>query len=42
MGDTLDTQHGQMLKAGGYPVAPATMHHFAWTKTGATLQVHRA
>jgi quercetin dioxygenase-like cupin family protein len=40
MGDTLDTEHGQTLKAGGYAVAPANMHHYAWTTTGATIQVH--
>jgi quercetin dioxygenase-like cupin family protein len=40
MGDTLDTEHGQTLKAGGYAVAPANMHHYAWTSTGATIQVH--
>jgi hypothetical protein len=32
--------HGKTLKAGGYAVAPANMHHYAWTKTGATIQVH--
>lgn len=40
MGDTLDMEHGKTLKAGGYAVAPATMHHYAWTKTGAVIQVH--
>jgi quercetin dioxygenase-like cupin family protein len=40
MGDTLDIAHGKTLSAGGYAVAPATMHHYAWTKTGATIQVH--
>ena len=40
MGDTLDTAHGQTLKAGGYAVAPASVHHYAWTTTGATIQVH--
>ena len=40
MGDTLDTEHGKQLKAGGYAVAPANMHHYAWTTTGATIQVH--
>ena len=40
MGDKLDMEHGQTLKAGGYVVAPANMHHYAWTKTGATIQVH--
>lgn len=40
MGDTLDKEHSQTLKVGGYAVAPATMHHYAWTATGATVQVH--
>jgi quercetin dioxygenase-like cupin family protein len=40
MGDKLDMDHGKTLKAGGYAVAPANMHHYAWTKTGATIQVH--
>jgi quercetin dioxygenase-like cupin family protein len=40
MGDTLDTDRSKTLTAGGYAVAPATMHHYAWTKTGATIQVH--
>jgi quercetin dioxygenase-like cupin family protein len=40
MGDTFDMAHGKTLKAGGYAVAPANMHHYAWTKTGAIVQVH--
>jgi quercetin dioxygenase-like cupin family protein len=40
MGDTLDMAHGKTLRAGGYAVAPANMHHYAWTKTGAVVQVH--
>jgi quercetin dioxygenase-like cupin family protein len=40
MGDTLDPSKGVTLHAGGYAVAPANMHHYAWTKSGATLQVH--
>jgi quercetin dioxygenase-like cupin family protein len=40
MGDTLDMAHSKTLSAGGYAVAPATMHHYAWTKTGAIIQVH--
>jgi len=40
MGDTLDTAHGQTLKVGGYAVAPASVHHYAWTTTGATIQLH--
>lgn len=40
MGDKLDLAHGKTLTAGGYAVAPASMHHYAWTATGATIQVH--
>ena len=40
MGETFDTQHGALLRTGGYAVAPANMHHYAWTKSGATIQVH--
>jgi quercetin dioxygenase-like cupin family protein len=39
MGDTLDKKNSKVLKPGGYAVAPAEMHHFAWTKTGAIVQV---
>ena len=40
MGDAIDKAHSATLKAGGYAVAPANMHHYAFTKTGATIQVH--
>lgn len=40
MGDTLDKSHPIKLTSGGYAVARAKMHHFAWTQTGATIQVH--
>jgi quercetin dioxygenase-like cupin family protein len=39
MGDTLDKKKSKVLKPGGYAVAPANMHHFAWTKSGAIVQV---
>lgn len=39
MGDKLDKSKSKTLKQGGYGVAPANMHHFAWTKTGAIVQV---
>jgi quercetin dioxygenase-like cupin family protein len=39
MGDKLDPKQGQAFSAGGYAVAPAHMNHFAWTKTGATIQI---
>ena len=39
MGDTLDKSKSKILKAGGYAVAPSKMNHYAWTKTGAVVQV---
>jgi quercetin dioxygenase-like cupin family protein len=40
MGDAIDKSHAMTLSAGGYAVAPAKMHHYAYTKSGATVQVH--
>lgn len=40
MGDSLDKAHAMTLRAGGYAVAPAKAHHYAFTRTGATIQVH--
>jgi mannose-6-phosphate isomerase-like protein (cupin superfamily) len=40
MGDTLDKSHPMKLTSGGYAVARAKMHHYAWTESGATIQVH--
>jgi quercetin dioxygenase-like cupin family protein len=40
MGDKLDTSTGQTFMPGGYVVAAAHMNHFAWTKTGATVQIN--
>ena len=39
MGDMLDKKKSKVLRAGGYAVAPAKMNHFAWTKSGAVVQV---
>ena len=39
MGDTLDKKQSKLLKVGGYGVAPANMHHFAWTPAGATIEL---
>ena len=39
MGDAVDPKAQILLKAGGYGVAAAGMHHYATTKTGAVLQV---
>src|SRR5580700_6433330 len=40
VGDKLDETKGHDFTAGGFAVAPAHMNHFAWTKTGATVQVN--
>jgi quercetin dioxygenase-like cupin family protein len=40
MGDVLDEKQSKTLKPGGYAVAQANMHHFAWTKTGAVVEVN--
>ena len=39
MGDKLDKARSKTLKTGGYAIAPANMHHFAWTRAGAVIQV---
>lgn len=40
MGDVIDKAHAVTLSAGGYGVAMANMHHYAYTTNGATIQVH--
>jgi quercetin dioxygenase-like cupin family protein len=40
MGDNFDAQATKTLTTGDYALMPAEMRHFAWTKTGATVQVH--
>src|SRR6202051_3004636 len=40
MGDVLDKAHALTLSPGGYAVAMAGMHHYAYTTSGATIQVH--
>jgi len=40
MGDKIDMAALAKLPAGGYAVAPATMHHYAVAVTEATVQVH--
>jgi len=40
MGDKFDVASMKALPAGGFALLPAQMHHFAWTKGGATVQVH--
>jgi hypothetical protein len=39
MGDKLDPKQSHAFTSGGYAVAAAHMNHYAWTKTGATVQV---
>lgn len=39
MGDVLDAAKSKTLTAGGYGVAPANMHHFAFSTKGAVVQV---
>jgi uncharacterized RmlC-like cupin family protein len=39
MGDKLDETKGVTLRAGGFGIAPARMNHYAWTKTGAVIQI---
>jgi uncharacterized RmlC-like cupin family protein len=40
MGDVLDMAKGDALGAGGFTAMSAGMHHYAWTKKGATIQIH--
>jgi quercetin dioxygenase-like cupin family protein len=40
MGDVVDKAHAVTLSTGGYAVATANMHHYAYTKSGATIQIH--
>ncbi|HEV8579086.1 MAG TPA: hypothetical protein VGX68_08370 [Thermoanaerobaculia bacterium] len=37
---THDANAAKPLAPGGYALLPAEMRHFAWTKDGATVQVH--
>lgn len=39
MGDKLDIKASKVLKPGGYAVATAHMNHYAWTRTGAVVQL---
>jgi quercetin dioxygenase-like cupin family protein len=39
MGDLVDKAHAMTLSPGGYAVAAANMHHYAYTTTGAIVQV---
>jgi quercetin dioxygenase-like cupin family protein len=40
MGNKLDVDNGQLLRAGGFAEAPAKMNHYAWTGGETVVQVH--
>ena len=40
MGEKFDQASMKTLPAGGYAVLPAEARHYAWTKAGATVQIH--
>ncbi|MBS0365739.1 MAG: cupin domain-containing protein [Proteobacteria bacterium] len=40
MGDKIDRAQSKTLTAGGYGVVPANMHHYAFTRTGAVIQIN--
>ena len=40
MGDKLDPDAGKAVKAGGFALVPAKKHHYAYTKSETTIQVH--
>jgi quercetin dioxygenase-like cupin family protein len=40
MGDKFDTASGHDLNAGGFARMPQGMHHYAWAKSPAVVQVH--
>jgi mannose-6-phosphate isomerase-like protein (cupin superfamily) len=39
-GDTFDIAAAHPLSAGGFSVMPAGMHHYVYSKDGATIQAH--
>lgn len=39
MGDKLDRAKSKVLRPGGYAAAPAGMSHFAWTASGAVVEI---
>jgi hypothetical protein len=40
LGDKFDEGSSHALAVGGFASMPQGMHHYAWTKKGATIQVH--
>lgn len=39
IGEKFDESVGKEIKAGGFAVVPAKVHHFGWSKEGAVIQV---
>ena len=39
VGDAIDKKTATVLSSGGYTVAMANLHHFAWTPSGAVVQI---
>jgi hypothetical protein len=39
-GETFDSSKGHELTAGAFSLMPAGLKHYAWTTTGAVIQVH--
>jgi quercetin dioxygenase-like cupin family protein len=40
MGDKVDKKKSMVVHPGGFVAMPAKMHHFAWTKKGAIVQIN--
>ena len=40
MGDKLDLTSAEVLKPGGFHAIGAQVHHYAFSKTGAVIQIH--
>jgi len=40
MGDKVDKKKSMVVHSGGFIAMPAKMHHFAWTKKGAVVQIN--
>jgi len=39
-GDKVDARHAHVVKAGGFHVVPAKVHHYAFTKAPTVIQSH--
>lgn len=40
MGDTMDTRHDHVLKAGGFHYLPGKQHHYAYTHSPTVVQIN--